>query len=332
MTTTLRPPSTVGPFQATVVFWPIVAATAAVAAISVAVSPPGWVSVGIVVAVVAGLGIPHGAVDHLVVEALDDRRDTSTRRRFMRDYSLAMAAVALVWLVAPTLALAGFLLLSVHHFGQSDLAYLGLQQRAQWMIQWSRGIVLVGLPLVAHVDQVAPVIDRLGGGDPADWGWLHDRWWLWAMVLIGQHIAVGTVVASGVGDRRVVAREMVTVATLVALFLTADPLIGFAAYFGLWHSVSHLLVLADLLGTDPDPVRTLARLTVPLTAVSLVGLAGVTVAAAIAGRLDLLVPLVFVFVSMLTLPHMVIVERLWRAQDRAERSKPLSGRVTGARR
>ena len=31
-------------------------------------------------------------------------------------------------------------------------------------------------------------------------------------------------------------------------FLAADPLIGFAVYFGLWHSLAHLRVLGGLLG------------------------------------------------------------------------------------
>ena len=312
MTTTLRRQSAVDGFQVSRWFWPVVAGTVAVTAVAALSSPPGWLSVAVVITVVAVLGIPHGAVDHLVVEAIDGRPRQGSRRRFVGNYVLAMGGVGLVWLAAPPLALVVFIALSVHHFGQSDLAYVRLPDLSQLMLQWSRGLFLVGLPLVAHVTTVAPVIERLGGGDPSSWSWLADFWWLWCAVLVVQHAIVGTVVAPRVRDRVVIEREHVTVAVLTVLFVTVDPLIGFAVYFGLWHSLAHLRVLGDLLGTEPRRVRSLARLAAPVTAVSLTGLAVVTAGAAIAGRVDLLVPVVFVLVSMLTLPHMVVVERLWR--------------------
>jgi len=314
MTTTLRRQSPVDGFQVSRWFRPVVAGTLVVTAVAAAASPPGWLSAAVVVTVIAVLGIPHGAVDHLVVEAVDGPVDQGSRRRFVRNYLLAMGGVGLVWLAAPSLALMVFVALSVHHFGQSDLAYLRLPDWSQLVLQWSRGLFLVGLPLIAHVATVAPVIERLGGDDPASWSWLADFRWLWSAVLVLQHLVVGAVVAPGVRDRNVIGREAVTVATLTVLFLATDPLIGFAVYFGLWHSLAHLRVLGDLLGTQPSPMRSLARLAAPMTAVSLAAIAIVVAGATIAGRAELLVPLVFVFVSMLTMPHMVVVERLWRRQ------------------
>ena len=312
MTATLRRRPPVGGVQRSSLFWPVVVGTAAIAAIATAAPPPGWLSAVVVVAVIAVLGIPHGAVDHLAFETMEGRRDRETRRRFVRGYLVAMAGVGLVWLVAAPAALAIFLAVSVHHFGQSDLAYLRLPGRRQLVLQWSRGLFLVGLPLVAHVATISPVIERLGGGDPASWWWLADfRWW-WCAMLVVQHAVAGAVVAVGRCDREIVGREVVTVVALAALFLSVHPLVAFAVYFGLWHSLSHLLVLADLLGAGPKPLRSLARLAVPMTVVSFAGLGAMSAGAVLAGRPDLLLPAVFVFVSMLTMPHMVVVERLWR--------------------
>jgi len=102
------------------------------------------------------------------------------------------------------------------------------------------------------------------------------------------------------------------VAALTALLLTADPLLAFAVYFGLWHSLTHLVVLADVIGTGPAPLRSVLRLAAPLTATSVGVLGLVVVGAVVTHRAEMIVPSVFVFVSMLTLPHMVMVERLWR--------------------
>lgn len=300
------------------VFLPVVAATLVIAAVASMVSQSGPVSVAVVVMTVALLGIPHGAVDHLAAVALGGPFDTSSRSRFTSDYVRVMLGVGLVWLVAPTIALVVFLIVSVHHFGQSDLAYLGLPRRRAVVVQWSRGLVLIGLPLVAHLEAVSPVIERLGGGDPATWSWLADRWILWSAVLVTQHVVVGWTLAHGHIDRPTLAREAITVAALTTLFLTADPLIGFAVYFGLWHSLAHLFVLADLLGTEPAPLRSVVRLAAPLSAVSILAIVALVAGASAVDRVDLIVPLTFVFVSMLTMPHLLVVERIWSTRTVVE--------------
>ena len=312
MTTGLLAPSPIVVFRRSGVFWPVVALTGILAGVASLYSAPDWFAVVVVVVVVAALGIPHGAVDHLVAEAIASPPWLSSRWRFMRNYVLAMLAVGVVWLVAPAFALVGFLALSVHHFGQSDLADLGLSGTRATAVQWSRGLLLVGLPLVAHLDTVSPVIERLGGGDPSSWTWLAERSVIVATAIVAQHLTVGWTLTRGLVARSTLQREAIAVAALTALFLTADPLLAFAVYFGLWHSLTHLFVLTGVLGTGPAPLRSVLRLAAPLTATSVVVLVLVVLGAVVTDRADLIVPSVFVFVSMLTLPHMVIVERLWR--------------------
>lgn len=322
------------------VFGPVVAATLVVTAVAWMIGPDiGWWSAGVVLVVVALLGIPHGSLDHMVAFRLaGDRAGVRTvRRRFVRDYLLLMAAAGLVWLVAPPVALAGFLAVSVHHFGQSDLAHLGLTGRRRLAVQWSRGLFLVALPLVVHLSTIAPLVERLGGGDPAEWTWLAERSGLLAALLVGQHVVVGAIAARDIDDIGVLRREALSVAVLTALFVFADPLVGFAVYFGLWHSTAHLLVLGNVLdGVSPTPMRPIAQLlrtarrAAPLTALSLAGLGAVVIALVVAGRGDAVLPAVFVAVSVLTVPHMVVVERLWRhvppawaaPSDRRGRSVP----------
>jgi Brp/Blh family beta-carotene 15,15'-monooxygenase len=302
----------------------VVAITALVAAAAMVTSSNDTVSVAIVVFVIALFGIPHGAVDHLVA-ATFERTGPSTsglargaqvsQLRFHLLYVGAMAAYGLVWLAIPGVALAGFLLVSIHHFGQSDLAYLAMDRWYQLAIQLSRGLFLVGLVLVANLTTVAPVIERLGGFDPTLWPWLAGHTALWSTVLVGQHLVVGLVVAPRIGDWATIKREVITIISLTALLVAADPLIGFAVYFGLWHSLNHLNVLANVLGhrTTLAALRPmeLARLVAPRSAVSIAALAILVGGAQSLGQTELIVPITLVFVSMLTLPHMVVVERLW---------------------
>lgn len=306
------------------VFRLVVGTTVMATALAAATSPSDAVSLTVVAVVIVFLGIPHGAVDHLVaapMSSTEGAKQTPARWqiRFHTGYVAAMLAYGAVWFVVPTVALVGFLLLSVHHFGQSDLAYLALERRRQLSIQFSRGVFLVGVPLVAHLSTVSPVLERLGGADPTSWMWLADHAAAWCVVLILQHVVVGALVAPGVVERSAKVREVVTVAALSALFVLSDPLIGFAVYFGLWHSLNHLHVLATELGQRAGRASIapgeLARLTAPRSVASLAGLGIFIVGFVATDRAELIVPATVVFVSMLTLPHMVVVEQLWRTRS-----------------
>jgi beta-carotene 15,15'-dioxygenase len=306
------------------IFGPVVVLTMMVAVLgsnggstAAAGSFPVW-SIALLFVVIAFLGIPHGAVDHLVAARLATDNSAVLRPlRFNLAYLGAMAGYGAVWWVAPGLALGIFLGLAVHHFGQSDLAYLRLPQGQQTVVQWSRGLFVIGAPLLVHVEAVSPVIRDLGGGDPATWSWLAGNGGTWLLVLLGQHVVIGGLIGMRTRNWGAVRREAMSVAVLAALFWRCDPLVGFAVYFGLWHSVAHLLVVMSTLGfttTQPEPlrVREFARVAAPRTVISILGTAVFAGVAMMNERTELLLPAVFIMVSLLTLPHMVVVERLWR--------------------
>ena len=327
MTSTVAATAKASRIQTSPRAFPVILALSAAATLAALVTTPSdMTSLAVVMVVVAAFGIPHGAIDHLVATAIGPSapspptRNAAAQIRSMRfhfAYLGAMVAYGLVWLTVPAVALAGFLLLSVHHFGQSDLAYLQLAPWSQGVIQLSRGLLLVGLLLVANLEQVSPVIEQMGGFDPFEWAWLGRHTATWSLALLGQHFVVGLFVCTKVRNRDIIQREVVTVIALTTLFFAADPLIGFAVYFGLWHSLNHLSVIAAVLGrrsgsASLTPQR-LARLAAPRSAVSLVALVALGAGAAAFDQTELIVPISLVFVSMLTLPHMVVVERMWRA-------------------
>lgn len=310
------------------VFWSVVTITALVTAAAIVTPSNDTVSVAIVVFVIALFGIPHGSVDHLVAATFERTGPPASelgpvaqvsQLRFHLLYVAGMAAYGLVWLAIPGVALAGFLVVSVHHFGQSDLAHLQIDRWHQLTIQLSRGLFLVGLVLVANLTTVAPVVERMGGFDPTSWSWLAGHTALWSAALVGQQFAVGLFVAPRIRDRATIKREVITIISLTALLVAADPLIGFAVYFGLWHSLNHLNVLADVLGRHTGSTalspRELARIAAPRSAVSIAALAILIGGAQSLGQTELIVPITLVFVSMLTLPHMIVVERLWKTNS-----------------
>ena len=154
------------------------------------------------------------------------------------------------------------------------------------------------------------------GWNPSTWTSLTDHSSLWAIAIVIQHVAVGVWASSRLADRSTMRREVITAISLGILFVATPPLIGFAVYFGLWHSLNHLFVLRSVLGrsttTGMLSFSALARLAAPRSVLSIIALGSLAAVSVNDGRRDLVIPFVFVLVSALTLPHMFVVERMWR--------------------
>ena len=71
------------------------------------------------------VGLPHGAVDHLIESKSWDYRKAP---RFILKYLALMASVGIFWLITPTLALIVFLAYSAWHFGQADVRHWSLSK------------------------------------------------------------------------------------------------------------------------------------------------------------------------------------------------------------
>ncbi|GAA4836855.1 hypothetical protein GCM10023201_27230 [Actinomycetospora corticicola] len=268
------------------------------------------------------VGIPHGALDHLVPWWTGG---TARRSRRLVVVLLAYVALAVLTFVAarlwPVPALLVLLVGSAVHFGVGETTVAALRTgrpegRGPRFI--ASGLATVAVPFLAWPATVRPVLDVLAPGSAAVI--LDPR----AMLVVGigsAVVIVATLVADLVGGRRPAAAEL---ALLTALFVVVPPLAAFGLYFGVWHGLRHLarLVALDPANADDLAARRLARpvgrvllqSALPTTAVLVVlgvllavpGLAGHAVAG--------LVPIGLAVVLALTVPHMAVVAVMDRRQ------------------
>ncbi|MBJ7339478.1 beta-carotene 15,15'-dioxygenase, Brp/Blh family [Mycolicibacterium sp.] len=201
---------------------------------------PAVAAVGIVV------GIPHGAMDHLV-PGLTSRRWQSTGHLacVVGGYVVIAAVAALALLRMPDLSFLLFLLASALHFGWAEATYAADRSGApmpRWRDGWSatiaHGSVVVVLPLWSAEGQAAmrPLVPTLVDAVAS----IPDEW------------ATGAVLAwCGVAVVRFVARRRVLAAVeliaVLTLFLIVPVFAAFGVYFGLWHAVRHTSRLMDAL-------------------------------------------------------------------------------------
>ncbi len=266
-------------------------------------------------------GIPHGAVDHLVAARLYDLDFTWTdQTKFYGGYLALMALYGAFWVVAPVFSLWVFLIMTMYHFGQADLAYWELSPAPARFVYLSRGLFLIGLPIAAFPGVVDPIFEAIAGVHVMEWPLLARHATAVFGALVAQHVLVlgGAAWGSDINGHDG-AREGLNVVVLAALFGVVHPLVSFAVYFGLWHSLGHILELLRFFQRRETPPETLThfyRKAALFTLLPFMGLGGLYWFTQAFGSTDQMIALLFIIIAVMTLPHMVVVERLYRERER----------------
>ena len=249
------------------------------------------------------LGVPHGALDTVFVRQLTGIRSAAGWSLFTIAYLSAAASVVVLWWFSPGFFLATFLLISVLHFsgdpeGETSAAFRTLY-----------GAAVIFCPLALHAVEVSQLFAALAGESAAQAIVAALQWAAWPWIA-----AIG--VAAIAGAKRDAARsiELVSVAAVLTF---APPLIGFTIFFCGMHSARH--VLRTRAYSTARSLRHLLRIAAwPM----LVTVAGVALAGWLSdGKpLDMrLAQLLFVGLAALTVPHMIVVERVrfmgWRRRE-----------------
>ena len=270
----------------------------------------------VVIAVIAlALGIPHGALDHLVT--LPKSKPT-VMVLFIAIYVLVAIVAVIAILKFNVVGFIFVLLMSATHFGIGDAAFLNEMDRRgrrkaklpRFIYAVAAGSIPVLIPLVnsASTDALAQV-------NP---------------VLINWHQGLDQEILAGVSAFAVIAivtlfilrrkRESLDLALLLALALIAPPLIAFAVYFGCWHAMRHTARLTLTLNSSQrayasgDSQSAFTRAVIP----GLPALAGTFLIAAVLALMgnefnDDFFWMALVIVWALTVPHMAVTAKLDRS-------------------
>lgn len=239
--------------------WVPVAAIVLLLLVSIA-APDIASSIALPVAVLGALiGVPHGAVDHLVPgwvagnRALAGSVERQRRRRrlarFIALYAATAAAAATAFIMAPTPTLLAFLVLSGAHFGWGEVvtsaeragrtARLGA---GSILVAAANGMAVVGLLLWRQPLETDPYLRALSPA-VADWAVTTA-----AAGVITTCVIVVAALVHLVGKRR--RQEAAELTLLTTVFMLCPPLAAFGVYFGLWHAVRYTGRLLDLLRSE----------------------------------------------------------------------------------
>jgi len=189
----------------------------------------------VIVALVAlAVGIPHGALDHLVT------LPKSAPLKMAGFISIYVAVAVLAVLALLTWNVAGFIvvvIMSAVHFGIGDAAFISEIDRRSaepkpfpsYLYALAAGSLPVVIPLVS--DKSAVALERV---NPALLNWHHG---------LNNDLLLWTMLLTAIALLRLVQKrrdaEAIDLVLLYLLAVTAPPLVAFAVYFGCWHAMRH---------------------------------------------------------------------------------------------
>jgi Brp/Blh family beta-carotene 15,15'-monooxygenase len=259
------------------------------------IAPGLWAQALILAPAVALLGLPHGALDLPMAQALWPLDGFADRALFFGAYLALAGGVGALWLLAPGVGLAAFLAYSALHFS-GDWAADG-----RWL-RVAGGLSAIGAPVLLHTAEAAGIFSALaptGAAPPI----AH------AAAVAGLCGGALALLAPLWGAAR--PRALLEIAAIWIGAALLPPLLYFVAYFCLLHSLRHLV---ETLNALPDRRRA-TRNAGGIMALSLLGASLALAALLTGGGLDVetsLMRVVFIGLAALTVPHMLLVERFER--------------------
>ncbi len=259
------------------------------------------------------IGLPHGATDYLLFRRLHGPK--LTRKQILRFFLFYLSAVLfylLAWIWLPVPALFLFLIISAYHFGQSNWEYLRLPRGLEISLNLSWGTFALGGALFWHWEESSRVITQLVGTLP-DWSNAALNNVQWVLLALNVLLIAGLRFSSYINNRQLF-REYISLGALSFMFLHTPMLVGFAIYFTLWHSLSALLTQVAFF-QKKWPAFTLLHYyqqAAPFTLLALVGLLVLVFGQALFFANISLVSLFFILIACITLPHILLVEELYK--------------------
>jgi beta-carotene 15,15'-dioxygenase len=265
------------------------------------------------------IGLPHGATDNYLFSRFTRRSATAS---FYAAYLLVAILYGVLWRTVPAVSLVFFLGISVYHFGQSNLFYLDLPEGSVYkkFIYLGWGAFYLASPILFRYQEAQPIIEQLIGPTPLTVETAHRLAPGVSGGLVAANIAVLFILfrLNRISGPNLV-KEIAALGLLLALFATAPLFVSFIVYWAFWHSLNSAIEISHTWHSAGARKRLVQfyRLALPLTVITLAGMALIFLVADVYRSMESLIALFFVIIATVTLPHSVIMELLYRGSTSA---------------
>lgn len=302
------------------IFFPVIGISLAILLVgATGLAEIPWLELGLFGLVMISTGIPHGATDHLIyAKVQSDRSRPFSWKRFLGFYLLTMILYSLSWVFLPGISLSIFLLISAYHFGQSQVLYVkweaGSWKKRILGVAWGSMILsaLLFMHLAEVVELLSSIIDipvfltELG---PVQLALFPAACALIVLLLWAQALRENAMNAMQF------LKELLSLAVLLTTFYVAGLWLGFALYFGVWHALSSMLAEIEVFRKEKTySISTFIKDALPFSLISFAGIGILALAVSYLGEQIPMILLLFIAISVLTLPHTIYMDRFYQKQ------------------
>ena len=237
------------------------------------------------------IGIPHGAGDHLIAKKIADRLHLSFHLKpFIIYYVGIMAAYAVLWYISPLIAFVIFIGISVFHFG--DMEDLAAVQPKETLLNLARTISLgsgiLFFILFSHWSEVIIIVNQMQVKLPLNLPTFALPFSVFLLILGFQKKNYPTFINT-------------FLALVIGNFLPLIP--AFICYFSCCHAIYSFIGLKNHLETS---FLNLYKKLFPFS----LGASFLCFAYMFLTSNTLQVYPIFIFLSLLTLPHFLLMHKL----------------------
>ncbi|WP_340152833.1 Brp/Blh family beta-carotene 15,15'-dioxygenase [uncultured Marivirga sp.] len=273
----------------------------------------------ITLALIFLLGIPHGAIDHILLRK--KKQSTKQQIQFYAFYLGLIGAYVITWIVFPYFSLVVFFLISFFHFGQSQFSDVKIEESSKGKkllyLSWGGSIIsglfyhhydrLIEFFLeTSHFNQTATIITPTSLS------------YFFVITSIATFILMAYLLLFKVNSKNRFFSEIGVFLLLHLAFYTLPPLLAFALYFAIWHSLKVLYEEYKYLGTKRKKFK-FNHFIKELLPFTLMSVAGVLILLFAFSYFQFSISpffLTIIFLSVLTLPHSVVMDNWYKKMQR----------------
>jgi len=270
---------------------------------------------------IGATGIPHGALDHVIAKNAEKDSSQFSIQSFFKKYILAILLYTACWIFLPSFSLLIFLLISAWHFGETDLADAAsnLAWNATRLI-W--GILVLYSLLLFHPAETESVLVRITQGSAT-------AMYIWSAIKNNQVLGLLfctilflflAFIANRKQKIRLQPARLMNLLIILVLCSLLPLLPAFALYFGGWHAIRSFEIIFGFLHQKGDEAATgpleMWKNALPMTFLAAFGFIFLAYIWNGAGLKTDPIPALFIFLSIITLPHLDVMDKLVKTRTK----------------
>ncbi|MDF1695874.1 MAG: Brp/Blh family beta-carotene 15,15'-dioxygenase [Saprospiraceae bacterium] len=264
---------------------------------------------------IAFIGIPHGAIDHILFIKTTKVKPMA----FYASYVALMLSYLVLWFLLPMFSFAVFLILSAYHFGESQFAEIKIKHKAiKSILFMTWGLNILSALILYNQVEFQSVFSA--NSDLAQLLPIASTSILQTILVITSTILLTMGAAYLFGKNRkfeLLFREIYTLFLIHITFYLIPLLPAFTLYFVILHSAKVLVDEYTFLHqlVKGYSIYDFIKALTPFTVLSLIGAATIGLLIHY-GLFDFSYILIaIVLISILTLPHSIVMNRFYNISD-----------------